>query len=139
MQGSHPVERAVEVARDLGIRKLLQRHDAQEIDALFAWRRLELAAVANPTETREGEARLAAIEVRIQEARAAEARTGQVRALAFDGRAVMTTLGAGPGRHVGQALAHLARFVADHPDANEQTALEVELREWAAKQPDLLD
>jgi tRNA nucleotidyltransferase (CCA-adding enzyme) len=139
MQSSHPLERAVEAARDLGFRKLLQRHDAQEIEALLTWRRLELAAVANPAEAQEGEARLAAIEVRLQQARTSELRSGQVRSLALDGRAVMAALGAGPGRHVGQALAHLAQFVADHPDANEQTALEVELSEWAASKTNLLD
>lgn len=139
LQSSHPLERSVEAARDLGLRKLLQRHDAEEIEALLTWRRLELAAVANPAEAQEGEARLAAIEVRLQQARASELRSGQVRSLALDGRAVMAALGAGPGRHVGQALAHLARFVADHPDANERTALEVELREWATRQTNLLD
>ena len=141
IQASHPIDRSVDGGRDLGVRKLLQRHDEEEIDALFAWRRLEFAALSRnrPNEAIEGDARLHAIEGQIQEAQAAEARTDQVRSLALDGRAVMATLGAGPGRHVGQALAHLARFVADRPDANERDALESELRKWRAKQPNGFD
>ncbi len=139
LQRSHPIERCVGEGRDLGVRRLLQRHDGEEIDALFAWRRLELAAAADPKETIEGEARLAAIELRIQEAKATEERTGQVRTLPVDGRAVMAILGTGPGRHVGQALAHLARFVSENPDANERAVLEKELRRWATKNTNLLD
>jgi hypothetical protein len=48
----------------------------------------------------------------------------------------MTALGAGPGPHVGRALAHLANFVEAQPDANERKALERELSDWAAKNAD---
>jgi hypothetical protein len=142
IQASHPLERSVEVARDLGIRKLLGRHDLEEIAALLAWRRLELAALTGESgkrEAAEGELLLTSIEARIQEAKADEERRGQVRVLALDGRGVMDALGAGPGRHVGMALAHLARFVAGQPSANERTLLEAELRAWAEQNTNLLD
>jgi hypothetical protein len=48
----------------------------------------------------------------------------------------MTALAAGPGPRVGRALAHLANFVEAHPDSNERGALERELSDWAAKNPD---
>lgn len=139
IQGSHPIERSVEAARDVGIRKLLQRHDAEEIEALLSWRRLELTSAVDASEAHEHEARLASIEDRIEELKAASARMDQVRTLAFDGRAVMKALGAGPGRHVGQALAHLARFVAEDPEANNQAALEAELQNWASEHANQLD
>jgi hypothetical protein len=85
------------------------------------------------------ESKLLSIETRISEIHRAAARTGQVRALALDGQAVMTALGAGPGRHVGQALTHLAHFVADRPENNNATVLEAELFDWAGKNTNLLD
>ena len=105
----------------------------EEIDALFAWRRAEIAQYLDPGETAPAEARLALLADQIEQIRSAEARSGHVRALAFDGRAVMETLGGGPGRHVGEALAHLAQHVADNPEANEPAALEAETREWARR------
>jgi hypothetical protein len=139
LQGSHPLERSVEVARDLGIRKLLQRHGGEEIESLLAWRRLELATGANSTENDEVEARLGSIEERIAAVRTANAQAGQVQALALDGSAVMAVLGAGPGRHVGKALSHLARFVAEQPNTNEPSILEAELRAWAVENTNLID
>ena len=59
--------------------------------------------------------------------------------LALDGQAVMAALDAGPGRHVGQALTHLAHFIADRPESNNPEALETELFDWARKNTNLLD
>ena len=43
------------------------------------------------------------------------------------------------GRHVGQALAHLARFVEAYPATNDPAALEQELVVWAKSNTNLLD
>jgi hypothetical protein len=40
---------------------------------------------------------------------------------------------------VGQALAHLARFVAEDPAANDRERLEAELIDWATQNTNLLD
>jgi len=138
-QTSHPIERSVEAGRDHGLRRLLQRHAPPEISALLAWRRIELEASPNRSEAQEGLARLDRLEKRIEEARAAAERTGLVRTLALDGEAVMRLLDAGPGPHVGRALAHLAQVIAEHPEANEPDTLEAELRRWAAAHTNLLD
>lgn len=139
VQATHPIERTMEPGRDLGLRKLLHRHDPEELAGLFAWRRIELAGAAAPPEANEIEQRLQKLEQRIEQTRAAASRTNLVRALAIDGETVMKRLDAGPGRHVGQALAHLARFIADAPEANEPERLEAELLVWARANTNLLD
>jgi hypothetical protein len=48
----------------------------------------------------------------------------------------MKLLGRGPGRYIGQALAHLAEVVAATPEANEVARLEVELQHWAKLHPE---
>ena len=133
IQAHHPIEPVVESGREHGVRKLMQRLGSDEIAALFVWRRLELLSAKDRAEADKVEIRLASIEARIEEARAAEARTGRVRALALDGNEVMLALGAGPGRHVGQALAHLAEFVSKRPELNTAADLQAELSEWAEK------
>lgn len=139
LQASHPLDRTVAPERDGALRRLLSRLDEASLEALFTWRRLEIADWSDRTEAARVEARLVAIEDRIASIRAARQRSGEVRALALDGTAVMERLGAGPGRHVGQALGHLARFVAANPDANEPAALEQELVAWAKANSNLLD
>ncbi|MEM9176127.1 MAG: hypothetical protein AAGC67_12940 [Myxococcota bacterium] len=139
LQSSHPLDRAVSPTRDAGLRKLIARVDEDERAALFAWRRLEIAEWPDREEAARVEARLVEIEARIEKIRSARERSGEVRALALDGTAVMHLLGAGPGRHVGQALDHLARFVAADPTANEKAALETELVAWAKANTNLLD
>ena len=143
VQEAHPLDRSVASLREASIRRVLGRLEAEELDALFAWRRLELEERARvepdgPTaqaERRKIEERLAGIENRIAETREAKERSGIVRALALDGAAVMQILDIGPGRQIGQALAHLARFIAMHPEKNERDALESELRAFAARNP----
>lgn len=130
---THPIDRRVESLREVGVRKILGRLDQHEIDGLFVRRRLELAAAPASEETRIRSTRLDEIEARFQEVRSHQERSGHIRSLALDGKAVMTALGAGPGPHVGRALAHLANFVEAEPDANEREALERELADWAAK------
>lgn len=135
---SHPIERRIESMHEVGVRKMLGRLDAEEIDGLFEWRRLELDTAPRTEKTLTQSKRLDALEAQIEEARHREERGIQVRKLAIDGRAVMTALGAGPGRDVGRALAHLARFVEADPDSNEPNALDRELRRWATKNADAI-
>jgi len=147
LQTAHPIDRALNAGREGGVRKLMTRHSEEELSALLKWRRLELAQdAARENETRtendaalEGESRLLDLEDRIAKIRAADSQVQVVRALVLDGAAVMDLLGAGPGRHVGQALAHLARFVAEDPAANDREHLEAELIDWAAQNANLLD
>jgi hypothetical protein len=130
---SHPIDRSLDTLREVGVRRILSRLDEEEIDGLFAWRRLELVAKPQTEEARTRSKRLDQVEARLREARGNRERSGQVRALALDGKEVMLALGAGPGPHVGRALAHLATFVEVHPHSNEREALERELRAWAEK------
>ena len=117
----------------------MSRTSEEERDALFAWRRLEVAEIENEVDAAAIEQRLQKVEARIEAMRANDTRAGQVRTLALDGSAVMELLGAGPGRHVGNALAHLARFVEAEPDSNETGLLEAELRRWAEANTNLLE
>jgi len=136
---SHPLDRRMESLREAGIRKIFGRLGEEEIDGIFAWRRLELAAEPQTEETRARSKRLDEIEAQFKEARNHRERSGQIRSLALDGKAVMAAIGAGPGPHVGRALAHLAAFVETHPNANEREALERELSDWAAKNSGAID
>ncbi len=133
LQRAHPIDQTVSGSREIGLRKLLQRHPPEEIDALMAWRRWELES--DPATTAADLERLDSIRGRIEAAREDRARDLRRRTLALDGQAVMELLDAGPGPHVGRALAHLARHVETHPDANERGALAQELRRWARSAP----
>ena len=139
LQALHPLDRSIESSRDVSIRRILSRTSLEEREALFAWRRLEAAELDNQVEADAIQERLGKIESRIAAMQANDTRAGQVRTLALDGSAVMALLSAGPGRHVGNALAHLARFVEGDPDRNEQDLLETELRRWAEANTNLLD
>ncbi|MBY0399038.1 hypothetical protein K2X89_02000 [Myxococcota bacterium] len=142
MQESHPLDRTIEGARDAQIRRAMARLSAEELDGLIAWRRSELAAERSPA-VREGGVggahsnalardRLAKIESAIGRIREQAATAGTLRALAIGGSEVMAILGRGPGPHVGRALAHLARFIAEDPGRNTAAALEAELQAWQA-------
>ncbi|MAG29560.1 MAG: hypothetical protein CL908_01545 [Deltaproteobacteria bacterium] len=139
IQHFHPIDRSVGTLREVGIRRVLQRLSEDEIEGLLGWRRSELAAEPDRPETRECLDRLREIEAQIERGRQLQQRSSRVRALALDGRAVMTTLGAGPGPHVGRALAHLANFVEADPDANSREQLIDELRTWAKANPDAFE
>jgi len=133
---AHPIDESVESLRDAGIRRTVARLDDAEIRGLLAWRRIELDATHPTDGTRTRSKRLDDVETRIAEFHAQRERSGRVRALALDGKAVMEALGSGPGPHVGRALAHLAGFIETHPEANESDALARELRAWADKNSD---
>ncbi len=134
----HPIDEHVQKLREVAVRRILQRLTPEEIEGLFAWRRLELAEAPPRTDVAPRLSRLEELETRIESALHHHERSGRIRSLALDGSAVMRTLGTRPGPHVGRALAHLAGFVEAHPDANEPARLEEELRAWAARNPDLI-
>jgi hypothetical protein len=136
---AHPIDHRVESLRELGVRKILNRLHEEEIEGLFAWRRLELAAATPTDEIRARCRRVDELEARFETLRSHQERSGQVRDLALDGTAVMTALDAGPGRLVGRALAHLAQFVESNPGSNEREALLRELADWAARNSDPSD
>jgi hypothetical protein len=127
---AHPIDRTIESLREGGSRKILQRLRHDEIDGLVRWRRLDLAAAAQTEETRLRSTRLEDVESQLAKLRLDQERSRRVRALALDGKTVMHELEAGPGPHVGHALAHLARFVERNPEANDPDRLMAELRVW---------
>lgn len=133
IQRVHPLDQTSAVLRDAGPRKGLKRLSAEEVDGLIRWRRLELAAAVQNEETERRSKRLDEVEARLDRLRLQRQHSGQVRALAVDGKTVMRELAAGPGPHVGRALAHLVEFIRLNPETNERDALIVELHEWAKR------
>ena len=132
VQEAHPLDRTVEAARDPQIRRAMARLTPEELDGLIVWRRLELAGERGG---RDGDLlleRLAKIEAALARLRSQVATVQSVRALALGGGEVMRILGAGPGPHVGRALGHLARVIAEAPERNEPSALTAELLAWQA-------
>ncbi|MBC8188076.1 MAG: hypothetical protein H8E78_07725 [Proteobacteria bacterium] len=130
---AHPIDRTIESLREGRSRKVLQRLGDTEIAGLIHWRRLELADAAQNEETRLRGKRLDEVEADLATIRQGQERSNQVRALALDGKSVMAALDAGPGPHVGRALAHLAKFVEANPESNEAEALNRELDTWAKR------
>jgi hypothetical protein len=130
---AHPIDRTIESLRDGGTRKILQRLDQEDVKRLILWRRLDLADAIQDEETKLRSKRLDQVEAQFAKHRLDQERNDRVRSLALGGQAVMDALAAGPGAHVGRALAHLAEFVSQNPDANEPNALAAELDNWAAK------
>ena len=130
-QTAHPLDRTLARRGEAGARRLLQRFDADEISDLIQWRRIELAERPEDAEGQEAAERLERFEAHVEAVRDAASKSGRVRTLALDGRAVMDALGAGPGPHVGRALSHLAEVVAAEPEANMTERLAAELDRWA--------
>lgn len=141
---AHPLDRAVESAREAQVRRLRSRLGDDELDGLIAWRRSELAS-ERPLD-RAGERgagapgasmmsyeilrsrdRLDKLEAVLARVREQSATSGTLKRLALDGADVMRLLGDGPGPHVGRALARLARLVAEQPEQNTREALEAAL------------
>jgi len=130
---AHPIDRTIESLRDGATRKVLQRLDHEDVERLVLWRRLDLEDTVQNEKTKLRLKRLDEVEAQFEKLRRNREQSDQVRSLALGGQAVMDALGAGPGAHVGRALAHLAQFVAENPEANQTEALAAELRDWAAK------
>jgi tRNA nucleotidyltransferase (CCA-adding enzyme) len=138
IQASHPLDRGDGRERDASLRRLGARVTPAEIDALIAWRRLELSELPDRDAARIAGERLDAVEARLAQQRDRSTEGDRIRTLALDGAAVMRRLGAGPGRHVGEALAHLAQLVAADPEANVRDRLERALDDWAEANADAL-
>lgn len=134
VQEAHPLDRTIEGARDAQIKRAMVRLTAAELDGLIAWRKAELSGERAEKEGQASRDRLAKIETAIARVRNQSVASESLRTLALDGADVMRLLGIGPGRHVGQALAHLTAFVANDPARNERGALEAELLAWRASQ-----
>jgi hypothetical protein len=132
---AHPIDATIEGSREAGMRKLLRQFSHEEVEGLIAWRRLEIEQAEG--DRREALKRLERALDQLTRFRERQESLGRVRSLALDGDAIMSILDAGPGPHVGRALAHLARWIERHPESNEPAALERELRSWAREQPDL--
>lgn len=121
--GALPVEPAE-------VRRWLSRLGAARVPDVLALAEAEARAIPAPEGRRVARA--------VQRARAAiEATLAaapplSTQALALDGRAVMASLGAGPGPHVGEALRHLLDRVLDDPGQNTPDRLEEALRLWWA-------
>jgi tRNA nucleotidyltransferase (CCA-adding enzyme) len=132
VQEAHPLDRTIEGARDPQIRRAMGRLTAEELDGLIVWRRLELADQPSSQDGDRFRDRLSKIESGLARLRSQASESQSVRALALGGADVMQLLGSGPGPHVGRALAHLARIVAEDPGRNESAALTAELLAWQA-------
>lgn len=129
----HPIDRVAAEYGEAGVRRILGRLDPDEIEGLFAWRRVEIERMKDAEAAARATRQLDALPAQLDAIRAQAARSDRVRSLALDGQAVMTILDCGPGRHIGQALAHLASHVEEHPDDNERAALEALLHTWAER------
>ncbi len=133
LQAAHPLDRSVDRTPEVALRKLAARLAPGELDALFVWRRLELAAFDDHERAERIEARLAQLETLLARLREGELQSGTIRRLALDGRDVMRLLEIGPGPRIGEALAHLASLVEADASVNEVATLETELLAWADK------
>ena len=129
----HPIERFSESYGETGLRRIRQRLRPQEIEALFSWRRQELARQGDSDEIRQSNGQFEALEKQLEELARERAAKRRVRELAIDGQIAMRILDCGPGRRIGRALVHLAAFVEAHPDSNQPQVLRAELLRWAAR------
>jgi tRNA nucleotidyltransferase/poly(A) polymerase len=134
----HPIDRttAAPAVGDAGVRRLRQRLHPEEIEYLLGWRSIQLEGLAPSSEILSAQARLVEIRTQLESLAGEQSQSDRIKALAIDGAAVMKLLGRGPGRYIGQALAHLAEVVAATPEANEVARLEVELQHWAKLHPE---
>jgi len=132
----HPIDRFTAAHGETGLRRIRQRLRPDEIEALLAWRRAELARGGEADEIGRSSDPLEALAARLEEFASERAATDRVRELAIDGRTAMQILDCGPGRRIGQALSHLAAFIQAHPDSNRPQALQAELLRWADRDRD---
>jgi hypothetical protein len=132
----HPIDQVSAAHGEAGLRRIRQRLRPDEIQALFAWRRAELARGDNGDEIRQSSDSLEALAARLEQFATERAATDRVHQLAIDGRTAMKILDCEPGHRVGRALSHLAAFVETHPDSNRPQALQAELLRWADRDRD---
>ncbi len=127
----HPVERGVDPANPVAVRRLLRRTGEEDLAALLALREAEVKAASLPqTEARATAARVAALRQAVVRIRQAGALALRRHDLALDGRAVMAILGCRPGPLVGRALDWLTECVIRDPSCNEPARLRALLEVW---------
>jgi tRNA nucleotidyltransferase (CCA-adding enzyme) len=131
----HPIDRTTADTGDAGVRRIRQRLHPEEIESLLTWRGHQLDRAEQNPQTHADRSRLEQLRERLGALADQLDRVDRVKSLAIDGQSVMAILGQGPGRHVGEALAHLASIVDASPDENEPERLEARLREWADRRP----
>jgi hypothetical protein len=136
VQSSHPLDRMEGHDREAGLRRLIHRLEPALIDGLLAWRRLELETATDRGAARQAQDRLTALETGLDRLRTRSSDEDRRRNLAIKGADVMQRLDAGPGPHVGAALAHLAEQVATDPASNTRERLEMLLDAWAERHID---
>jgi hypothetical protein len=128
----HPLDRTTQALAEAGLRRLWQRLGASGVETLMRWRRLELDRMPTSEETRRAEAQLEKLTRRFSEFEARHAAASQVEALGLGGDEIMTLLGCGPGRVVGEALRHLTEWKRQQPGPVDRATLEKVLRDWHA-------
>jgi hypothetical protein len=138
-QASHPLDQIEGSENEAALRRLLRRLEPELIDALFIWRRVELEEANQDEMLRIARDRLEALQSGVERLRFRSEGEDRRRQLALDGADVMQRLNAGPGRHVGAALGHLAEQVAADPTINSRERLESLLDAWARNHTDWLD
>ncbi len=129
----HPIEIPAEVPTGGAVRRLVKRVGQENIDAMIALRRSELAAgISAPGEDpAAAKRRLGDLEVMLGRIRQTGFLALRRLDLAIDGADVMQHLGCAPGPRVGQALAYLTDRIVDDPSLNEPAALRDLLDVWA--------
>ena len=122
----HPIELHAGSLRPGEVRRLLRKAGEQNVPALLALRRAELATSRDPGAS----ARLDELERAIDGVREAGALALRRFDLALDGREVMRTLGCRPGPAIGRALAYLTDQVIEDPSRNTPETLRALLADW---------
>jgi tRNA nucleotidyltransferase/poly(A) polymerase len=126
----HPIDAGPAHAREQRVRRLARR-SPPDLEGLVALREAEIALRAEGDAAARRVAPLReALEHTLRADRLADARAE----LAIGGEDVMKHLGIGPGSHIGRALNHLARCVAEDPSRNRRDALLALLDEWLRTQ-----
>lgn len=123
---SHPIEEGVDPDRDASVRRLLRRVGMENVAALVALRRAELAASPDPRAA----LRLDSVEKAVERVRQRGSLALRRLDLALSGSEVMEHLGCRPGPEVGRALAHLTDQVIEDPSRNTPEGLRALLDAW---------
>ncbi len=122
----------MEARSEVSVRRLLQRAGEENVAALIALRRAELASQdSDPADSAmDVRSNLDDLEASLARIRAAGTLALHRLDLALDGQAVMEALGCRPGRVVGEALRFLTERVLENPACNTPEGLRSLLSTW---------
>ena len=126
----HPIDVGLEPGHKANVHRLIKRTSEDEIAALFALRRAEIASLQVAGRDI-ALAHLEALADAINQLREEHALKQRRTELVLDGAGVMSFLGCEPGPSVGLALRHLTACVDRDPALNTRAGLEAILLEWA--------